>query len=140
MPFYNYGCEKCGNVQEERHGMNESPIIKCSNCKGKMDKLITADFSFKFGHFKSRAEKKDSEHMKKVKDPERAVRMRKKAFGREAVGDPSMKTDPRHIIKRGKTLGGQQKEVDRSEFIKAAAKDPMMVAKAQEALKKKGQK
>lgn len=79
---------------------------------------------------------KEAERTKKVKDPERAVRSRKKAFGRDAVGDPSMQTDPRHVIKRGRTLGGQQKEVDKAEFIKAAAKDSVMVEKALDVVKK----
>lgn len=81
-------------------------------------------------------EHKESEHTKKVKDPERAVRSRKKAFGKDAVGDPSMQTDPIHIFKRGRTLGGQQKDIDKAEFIKAAAKDQVMVKKAQDALRK----
>jgi len=82
------------------------------------------------------ADHKESEHTKKVKDPERAVKSRKKECGRDAVGDPSMNTDPRHVVKRGRTLGGQQKDIDKDEFIKAAAKDPVMVKKAQDALKK----
>ena len=81
-------------------------------------------------------DRKEAEHTKKVKDPDRAIRMRKKAFGKESVGDPSMKTDPKHVIKRGRTIGGQQKEVDKGEFIKAAAKDPGMVQIAQNVLKK----
>ena len=70
---------------------------------------------------------RESEYTKKVKDPERAVKSRQKAFGRDAVGDPGMTTDPRHIVKRGRTLGGQQKEIDRGEFIRAAAKDDYML-------------
>lgn len=78
---------------------------------------------------------KELEHTKKVKDPERAVKSRKKAFGTDAVGDPGMTTDPRHIIRRGRTLDGQQKEVDKKEFIIAAAKDNHMVNEALKAIK-----
>lgn len=80
------------------------------------------------------ADHKENEHTKKVKDPERAVRSRKRAFGHDAVGDPSMETDPIHVVKRGRTLGGQQKDVDKGEFIKAAARDDKMVEVAQKAI------
>lgn len=86
------------------------------------------------------ADRKETEHRKKVKDFDRAVRMRKKAFGRDAVGDPVEKPDPRHVIRKGRTLGGQQVEVDKKEFIKAAARDPAMVKIAQESLKKNKRK
>lgn len=79
---------------------------------------------------------KESEHTKKVKDPERAVKSRKSAFGHDAVGDPSMTTDPRHVVKRGRTLGGQQKDIDKAEFIKAAAKDDYAVDQAIKAVQK----
>jgi len=92
-----------------------------------MERQLSSTFSIIGSITPSLADRKEMEHVKKVKDPERAVRMRKRAFGKESVGDPSMKSDPKHVIKRGKTLGGQQKEVDRGEFIKAAAKDPATV-------------
>jgi len=84
----------------------------------------------------TREDYKESEHTKKVKDFDRAVKKRKKLFGRDAVGDPPGKADPRHIIKRGRTLGGQQKEVDKGEFIKAASRDSHMVEVAKRAIKK----
>ena len=93
------------------------------------------------GGFKpTRADFHESEHHKKVTDKERAVRMRKREFGHDAVGDPVDKADPMHIVKRGRTLGGQEKEVDKKEFIQAAAKDPMMVKVAQDAVKKSKEK
>ena len=109
------------------------PCPECDNSK--MTKLFSVGLAImvKNGGV---ADHKESEHKKKVHDRERSVRMRKKAFGSDAVGDPVDRPDPRHILKRGKTLGGQQKEVDKTEFIKAAAKDPLMVKKAQDALKK----
>jgi len=120
--------------------MQETPKITCPECGQAMIKLITADFTVKMGHFRSRKERAEEEHNKKVKDPERAVRARKKMFGRDSVGDPSMKTDPKHIIRRGKAVGGQQVEVDKNAFVKAAAKDPLLVRKAQDALQKKSKK
>ena len=83
----------------------------------------------------TRAEHKEAEHHKKVKDPERAVKSRKKAFGHDAVGDPKMESDARHLVK-GRVLGGQQKEIDKKEFIQTAAKSDHIVKVAQDALKK----
>lgn len=137
MPFYDYKCPKCEQIEEIQHSIHKNPKYKCSNCDTKMERQISLGSYVITGGIKgSLEEHKESEHTKKVKDPERAVKARKKAFGTDAVGDPGMTSDPRHIVRRGRTLGGQQKEVDKKEFIKAAAKDPVMVKKVQDALKK----
>lgn len=113
---------------------DESPHL-CPECDQPMIKQIGTGIAVivKSGGVEQH---KESEHKKKVKDKERAVRMRKKAFGHDAVGDPVDKPDPRHIVKRGRTLGGQETEIDKGEFIKAAAKDNLMVEKALKAVKK----
>lgn len=134
MPFYDYACDSCGNITEIRHEMSDQPTINCPQCASIMHKQISATFTVKFGNFRSLEEKKDAERMKKIKDPDRAVRNRKKLFGASEVGTPSMKTDPKHVIKRGRTLGGQQIDVDKKEVIKALAKDNVAVAQAQKAL------
>lgn len=139
IPTYDYYCESCGFEQEVIHRMSDNSKIKCSECKKNMTKKIGMGYLITSGINPTLADHRESEHTKKVKDPERAVRMRKKAFGHDSVGDPSMQTDPKHLI-RGRTLGGQEKEVDKKEFIQAAAKDPAMVKTAQEALKKSGKK
>lgn len=137
MPLYDYKCPNCDQVEEIQHSIHKNPKFECSNCDTKMERQISLGSYVITGGLKGSLEDhKESEHTKRVKDPERAVRSRKRAFGHDAVGDPSMSTDPRHIVKRGRTLGGQQKEIDKGEFIKAAAKDPLMVKKAQEALKR----
>ena len=138
MPFYDYECVSCEITEEHFHSMSKTSKITCSQCNHTMIKLISGGgYIIGSGIKESLADYKESEHTKKVKDPERAVKMRKKAFGKDAVGDPSMQSDPMHIVKRGRTLGGQQKEIDKKEFIKAAAKDSVMVKKAQDAIKKK---
>lgn len=138
MPLYDYKCQACDQIEEISHSIKKNPKYNCSNCGELMERQISlGSYVITSGIKGSLEDQKESEHAKKIKDPERAVKSRKKAFGQDAVGDPSMSTDPRHIIKRGRTLGGQQKEVDRDEFIKAAAKDPTMVEVAREALKKK---
>lgn len=137
MPLYDYKCEACNITEEHIHSITTTPTIKCKECNKQMVRLISGGaYIIESGLKGSLSDHRESEHTKKVKDPERAVKMRKKAFGRDAVGDPSMSSDPRHVVKRGRTLGGQQTEVDKNEFIKAAAKDPVMVQKAQEVLKK----
>ena len=119
--------------------MSDETLRVCPECSANMRKEIGTGAVIRiggFGEHKTRADRKEADHMKKVKDMERAVRMRKKAFGHDAVGDPVDKPDPRHIVKKGRTLGGQQMEVDKTEFVKAAAKDPGMVKVAADALAK----
>jgi len=108
----------------------------CPICIAPLHKKLSSTFYVTTGMQPTMADRKEEEHKKKVKDPERAVRMRKKAFGKDSVGDPSMQVDPKHIIKKGKTIGGQQMEVDKKDFIKAAAKDPLIVKQASEIVKK----
>jgi len=133
LPCYEYKCSKCDCLTEVFHSMSDESKHNCPECNNIMDKQVSrVRMAVKSGTL---ANHRENEHTKKVKDYERAVRSRKKAFGRDAVGDPLDTNDPRHVIK-GKTLGGQQKEVDKGEFIHAAAKDNYMVAKAQEAIKK----
>lgn len=138
MPNYDYKCQECDRIDEIFHSMMENPKITCHSCLNKMERLISCGSYVITGGVKgSLSEHKESEHTKKVKDPERAVKSRKRAFGRDAVGDPGMQTDPRHIVKRGRTIGGQQKEVDRHEFIKAAAQDDYILEQCIKATKNK---
>lgn len=141
MPHYEYECEKCEIVYEIWHSMKEKKKYFCEECSDQLNKLISGGAYIIGGGINGTIQDhKEREHTKKVKDPERAVKMRKKAFGQDAVGDPSMQTDPRHVIKKGRTLGGAQKEVDKKEFVKALAKDDYAVNKAKEVLKKKDKK
>ncbi len=138
MIRYDYKCKECDQIEEIQHSIHKNPKYKCSNCEARMERQISLGSYVITGGLKGSLEDhKEAEHTKKVKDPERAVKTRKKAFGTDAVGDPGMTTDPRHIVKRGRTLGGQQKDIDRNEFIRAAAKDPVMVQKAVDSLQKK---
>lgn len=137
MPIYDYQCSDCEQIEEIRHSIHEDPKIICSTCMSEMARLISkSSYVITNGIKGSLEDHKEKEHTKKVKDPERAIRARKKEFGQDAVGDPSMQSDPRHVVKRGRTLGGQQKDIDKAEFIKAAAKDDCMVNEALKAIKK----
>ena len=135
MPTYDYMCEKCEHIVEIFHSMSDETERQCSECQSTMNKQIGYGYFIAGGIKPTLASHRESERTKKVKDPERAVKSRKREFGHDAVGDPGMQTDPRHVVKRGRTLGGQQKEVDKREFIKAAARDDRMVAECQKALK-----
>jgi putative FmdB family regulatory protein len=137
MPTYDYLCPECGFEDEYRHSMKETKKFECPECGHKyLERQIPSTFyvatSYHVGP--TLEDRKEEEHRKKVKDLDRAVKARKKHFGTDAVGTPVDKPDPKHIVKKGRTLGGQQLEVDKKEFVKAAAKDPAMVKKAQEAI------
>ncbi len=122
--------------------MSETKRYKCPECGHKyLAKQISSTFHVATSYHVSPtlADHKETEHTKKVKDFDRAVKKRKKQFGSSAVGQPVDRADPKHVIK-GRTLGGQEMDVDKKEFIQAAAKDPAMVKTAQNALKKSGSK
>lgn len=40
MPYYDYKCSKCDDVHEEKHGMSETPKVKCPKCKAKCSKVL----------------------------------------------------------------------------------------------------
>ncbi|MBD3328808.1 zinc ribbon domain-containing protein [Candidatus Peregrinibacteria bacterium] len=41
MPIYEYECNDCGNVVEVFQKISEDPLLTCSNCSGKLSKLIS---------------------------------------------------------------------------------------------------
>ena len=136
MPCYDYCCASCEIVEEIIHSIKKNPKIICKKCSSKMERMIgLGTYIVSKGIKQSLDNQKESEHKKKVKDPERALKSRKKMFGVENVGNPKMESDPKHLIK-GRALGGQQKTVDRDELTVALSKDNYAVHVAQEALKK----
>ena len=43
MPIYEYGCKKCGAVQEEMHKIDDTPKVECEACGAKgMKKMVSA--------------------------------------------------------------------------------------------------
>lgn len=137
MPRYNYQCVHCDIVEEQTHSIKVDPKFHCPECKKLMQRMIGMGIYVSTGFQPSLEDRKEAEHTKKVKDPERAVRSRQKLLGRDAAGDPSMTTDPRHIVRRGRTLGGQEKDIDKREFIQAAAKDDYILEQCIKATKNK---
>ena len=41
MPIYEYQCEQCGAVLEALQKISEKPLKKCTQCSGKLHKLIS---------------------------------------------------------------------------------------------------
>lgn len=46
MPLYEYECENCGHVFEQRHGMNEEPVSRCPLCFGRISQKISGGTGF----------------------------------------------------------------------------------------------
>ena len=42
MPIYEYECKKCKAKLEVFQKMNDKPPVKCRNCGGRLEKLISA--------------------------------------------------------------------------------------------------
>jgi len=134
MVTHDFFCEKCKVIVEVYHSMfDDSPKI-CEKCKSQMIKQVSCGYLSSKGFKPTLEDNKETEHVKKVKDLERAVKMRKKAFGHDAVGDPVDKPDPKHIVKRGKVLQGSEKEVSKNDFIKAVSQDNYTVEKCRQIL------
>ena len=43
MPIYEYQCPKCKTAKELRHGMSESPKVKCPACRAAMKRVISVN-------------------------------------------------------------------------------------------------
>jgi len=41
MPIYEYVCEKCGNHLEVMQKVTDEPLKRCTNCRGKLEKIIS---------------------------------------------------------------------------------------------------
>ena len=133
--FYDYLCLNCNILYEIQHGMSCEDNYECPECNACLEKQISSNFHIGGSMKATWADLKEENHHKKVKDFDRAVKSRKRGFGHDAVGNPEDKPDPKHLV-RGKVIAGQDKEIDKQEFIKSAAKDPLMVKVAQDAIKK----
>lgn len=136
MPTYDYICDKCLFQTEIIHLMSDDSLRPCPECHTNMTKQIGIGYLVTSGFKPSLEDLREANHSMMVKDKERAIRMRKKAFGRDSVGDPVDSPDPKHIVRRGRTLGGRQMEIDKQEFVKAAAKDPYIVKQCQDIVNK----
>ena len=41
MPIYEYECTKCGQIEEAIQSFSDKPLTKCTQCSGKLQKLIS---------------------------------------------------------------------------------------------------
>ena len=48
MPTYEYRCQKCGHLFEISQGINDPPLKHCSQCEGKVHRVITGGSGFIF--------------------------------------------------------------------------------------------
>ncbi len=119
MPTYEYICEHCEYQDEIFHMMSDESLQMCPHCNKPMNKQIGAGYVIVKNPNNASSEIKDRQ--------ERA---------KERRSQPKQRTHPGVGSGKGKALGGQHFEVDKKEFIRAAAKDPGMVKVAQDAIKK----
>ena len=51
MPVYEYQCQKCGFRFEKQQAMTDSPLMKCPECLGELQRLVSgvAGLIFKDG-------------------------------------------------------------------------------------------
>jgi len=123
MPTYKYVCESCGYSTEIFHMMSDEENRPCPECNTNMSKQIGLGYAIIKGGNSS-----PSQLERDIKNrEERAKDLKNKTVQRSHAGKGSG---------QGRALGGQHFEVDKKEFIQAAAKDPGMVKVAQDALKK----
>lgn len=134
MVTHDFFCKKCEVIVEVYHSMSDDSPKLCEKCESPMIKQVSCGYISSKGFKPTLEDNKESEHVKKVKDLERAVKMRKKAFGHDAVGDPVDKPDPKHIVKRGKVLQGSEKEINKNDFIQTMSKDNYTVEKCKQIL------
>lgn len=127
MPTYDYTCDKCKSTKEIIHSIHKNPVFKCEKCKSKLRREVGIGAFVATNMQGTLEDHKEGEYKKKTSDLERAIKKRKSLFGSSDVGSPVDKPNPKHIIRRGKHIAGQEQEVDKQEFIKAAAKDPHTV-------------
>lgn len=41
MPIYEYECSACGHIEEAIQKFSDRPLTKCSQCSGKLQKLVS---------------------------------------------------------------------------------------------------
>ena len=122
MPTYDYFCETCKDTVEIFHWMSDESPRMCEKCGKQMIKCIGCGYAI-------------------IRDNSSDAQMKRDIGARqeqsqELKSKPIKRTHSGKGSGQGKALAGQHMEVSRQDFIKAAAKDPVIVAECQKALKK----
>jgi hypothetical protein len=138
IPLYSYIHPKTGEIFEELRLMSkrDEPFIAPDGTPCPRDATPCWQGDIQMGAvLPSRAERKETEHRKKVKDPERAMKNRKSLFGTEGVS--ITKSENYHKEKKIKAKGTS--DVSKTDFIKAAARNPRAMTAALKATKRLSQ-
>lgn len=139
MPIYEFQHPKTGEVFEVLRPMSKSndPFYAPDGVKCK--KVISMPGTAIIKDAPDRYERKEAYHRSKVKDKDRAMRNRKKHFGAENVSVTKSEFAGRSnkiqkkVVPQGE---GKSSEIDKTEFIKAAARNPNAVSAAKKVLGK----
>ena len=129
-------------MRDETAGDKVSDVV-CEYCNS--ENMIRVwpeelNISVTFGEFKDRAEKQDDDRQKRVKDYDRSMKNRKKSFGSQNVNVSKSELAKRdHKIKKEivPQQGGKTTDIDKTEFVKMAAKNPNAVKAAQNVINKR---
>lgn len=135
MPLYEYKHPKTGEIFEDirTFANGDKPFVADDGVK--CPRIMSTSFSLIIGEAKpDRYERKEMDHGKKVKDPERARRMRKNKFGTEGI---SITKSPHYHKQKRVKAQGTTNDIDKKDFIKSAARNPNAIAAAENVLKKR---
>lgn len=89
MATYDYFCDRCGCTTETIHGMLEKPEIKCPECEGVMEKLISRNiggFILKGGTPSTHSREKENRR----KHSEEMGRRQRERYGEPAKIKPNI--------------------------------------------------
>jgi hypothetical protein len=150
MPTYAYQCQKCGGGFEafsksfRKENIGDIVVdVACTECQTANAKRVwpdELDNQIVIGEFKDSQDKRSDDNKKRFKDPDRAMKKRKTEFGSDNVNvGKSQFANREHKIQK-KIIPqdqGTSQDIDKTEFIKMAAKNPNALAAAEKALKHK---
>lgn len=74
MPTYEYKCKKCGYEFEEFQSITAEPLKKCPECKGKVERVISAGAGILFkGSGFYETDYRSSEYKKKASEEKKST-------------------------------------------------------------------
>ena len=96
MPIYEYQCDKCGSHFEVIQKFSDKPLKFCSNCKGRLTKLISqTSFQLKgSGWYVTDYAKSGKTSSKSDESPKPAVESSTKAAESSTKNESPSKKDP----------------------------------------------
>ena len=104
MPIYEYLCEKCGSHFEVIQKFSDKPLKFCSNCKGRLTKLISqTSFQLKGSGWYV------TDYAKSSKTAAKSDESSKPAAESSTKSETSSKKEPVKEGKVGKPEGGAEK-------------------------------